>query len=143
MQPAGLAEDAARFARVANERSDRIAAREHAADDFAADAAGGADNCSGHRAPFGEARSVPPPTASAPGGPAQPRSRGTKLSAVAAMNLPTPTGLPHGRNNQLIGRKAWASSRSSYSQPSTSSGRRPAAPTRTRQGSRSAAGRRP
>ncbi|CAA9213527.1 MAG: Dihydrofolate reductase, partial [uncultured Acidimicrobiales bacterium] len=37
----------------------------------------------------------------------------------------------------------WASSTSRCSRPSTSSGRRPAAPTRTRRGSRSAAGRRP
>jgi dihydrofolate reductase len=44
---------------------------------------------------------------------------------------------------QLIGSMTWASSTSSCSQPSTSSGRRPAAPTRTRRGSRSAAGRRP
>ena len=48
-QPAGLAEDAAGFAGVANERGDRIAAREYAADDLAADAAGGADHCGGHR----------------------------------------------------------------------------------------------
>src|SRR5262249_23493683 len=33
-------------------RGDRIAAREHAADNLAADAAGGADHCGGHRVPF-------------------------------------------------------------------------------------------
>ena len=36
-QPVGVAEDAARFIGVANERSDRVAAREDAADDLAAD----------------------------------------------------------------------------------------------------------
>ena len=45
MQPAGFAEGAAGFAGVADERGDRIAAREYAADDLAADAAGGADHC--------------------------------------------------------------------------------------------------
>src|SRR3954463_2957482 len=58
------------------------------------------------------------------------------------MRLPAPAGLPPSRDNQLIGSRAWASSTSSCSQPSTSSGRRPAAPRRTRRGSRSAAGRR-
>ena len=38
MQPAGFAEGAAGFAGVADERGDRIAAREYAADDRAADA---------------------------------------------------------------------------------------------------------
>jgi len=51
-QPAGFAEGAAGFAGVANERGDRIAAREYAADDLAADAAGGADHCGGHRVSF-------------------------------------------------------------------------------------------
>src|SRR5262249_47876888 len=37
---------------VANERGDHIAAREHAADDLAADAAGGADHRRGHRVSF-------------------------------------------------------------------------------------------
>ena len=40
------------FAGVANERGDRITAREYAADDLAADAAGGADHCGGHRVSF-------------------------------------------------------------------------------------------
>jgi hypothetical protein len=44
--------------RVANERDDRIAALEYAADDLAADAAGGADYCGGLVSPFGRARSV-------------------------------------------------------------------------------------
>jgi dihydrofolate reductase len=57
-----------------------------------------------------------------------------EAGAVAAMSLPAPTGLPPDRNNRLIWSKAWASSTSSCSQPSTSSGSRPAAPTRTRQG---------
>jgi hypothetical protein len=52
VQPAGFAEDAAGFAGVANERGDRIAAGEYAADDLAADAAGGADHCGGHRVSF-------------------------------------------------------------------------------------------
>jgi hypothetical protein len=52
VQPAGFAEGAAGFAGVANERGDRIAAREYAADDLAADAAGGADHCGGHRVSF-------------------------------------------------------------------------------------------
>jgi hypothetical protein len=52
VQPAGFAEGAARFAGVANERGDRLAAREYAANDLAADAAGGADHCGGHRASF-------------------------------------------------------------------------------------------
>jgi hypothetical protein len=47
--PVGFAKGAAGFAGVANERGDRIAAREYAADDLAADAAGGADHCGGHR----------------------------------------------------------------------------------------------
>jgi hypothetical protein len=37
-----------------------------ATDDLAADAAGGANRCGAHRAPFGKARSAPPPTALAP-----------------------------------------------------------------------------
>jgi hypothetical protein len=41
VQPAGFAEGAAGLAGVANQRGDRIAAREQAADDLAADAAGG------------------------------------------------------------------------------------------------------
>ena len=52
VQPAGVAEDAAGLAGVANERGDRIAAPEHAADDLAADTAGGADHCGGHRVSF-------------------------------------------------------------------------------------------
>jgi hypothetical protein len=40
------------FAGVADERGDRIAAREYGADDLAADAAGGADHCGGHRVPL-------------------------------------------------------------------------------------------
>ena len=39
MQPAGVAEGTAGLAGVADERGDRIAAREQAADDLAADAA--------------------------------------------------------------------------------------------------------
>ena len=42
MQPEGFGEGAAGFAGVANERGDRLAVREQAADDLAADAAGGA-----------------------------------------------------------------------------------------------------
>jgi hypothetical protein len=52
VQPAGFAEGAAGFAGVADERGDRIAAREYATDDLAADAAGGADHCGGHRVFF-------------------------------------------------------------------------------------------
>jgi hypothetical protein len=52
VQPAGFAEGAAGFARVANNRGDRLAAREYAADDLSADAAGGADHCGGHRVSF-------------------------------------------------------------------------------------------
>jgi hypothetical protein len=52
VQPAGFAEGAAGFAGVADERGDRIAAREYAADDLAADAAGSADHCGGHRVSF-------------------------------------------------------------------------------------------
>jgi uncharacterized protein (DUF2252 family) len=49
VQAAGVGEGTAGFARVANERGDRIAAGEYAADDLAADAAGGADHRGGHR----------------------------------------------------------------------------------------------
>jgi hypothetical protein len=49
VQPAGVAEGTAGFARVADERGDCIAAREQAADDLAADAAGGADHSGAHR----------------------------------------------------------------------------------------------
>jgi hypothetical protein len=49
VQRARFAEGAAGFAGVADERGDRIAAREYAADDLAADPASGADHCSGHR----------------------------------------------------------------------------------------------
>jgi hypothetical protein len=52
VQPAGFAEGAAGLARVANKRSDRIAVREYATDDLAADPAGGADHRGGHRVPF-------------------------------------------------------------------------------------------
>jgi hypothetical protein len=52
VQPAGFAERTAGFARVADECRDRIAAGEQAADDLAADAAGGTDHCGGHRASF-------------------------------------------------------------------------------------------
>jgi len=52
VQPGGFAEGAAGFAGVANKRGDRLAAREYAADDLAADAAGGADHCGGHRFSF-------------------------------------------------------------------------------------------
>jgi hypothetical protein len=52
VQPVGFAEGAAGFVGVANERGDRIAAREYAADDLAADAARGADHCGGHRVSF-------------------------------------------------------------------------------------------
>jgi hypothetical protein len=52
VQPAGFAEGVAGFAGIADERGDRIAAREFAADDLAADAAGGADHCGGHRVSF-------------------------------------------------------------------------------------------
>jgi hypothetical protein len=45
VQPAGLAEGAAGFAGVADERHIRIAVRQDAADDLAADATGGADHC--------------------------------------------------------------------------------------------------
>jgi hypothetical protein len=48
VQPVEFAEGAAGFDGVANERGDRLAAREYAADDLAADAAGGADHCGGH-----------------------------------------------------------------------------------------------
>jgi hypothetical protein len=54
VQAVGFAEGAAGFVGVANERSDRIAAREDAADDLAADAAGGADHCGSHRVSFRE-----------------------------------------------------------------------------------------
>jgi hypothetical protein len=40
------------FAGVADECGDRIAAREYAADDLAADAAGGADHCGAHHGSF-------------------------------------------------------------------------------------------
>jgi hypothetical protein len=46
---------------VADERGDRIAAHEQAADDLAADAAGGADHCGAHRVCFRKARSAPGP----------------------------------------------------------------------------------
>ena len=49
MQRARFAEGAAGFAGVADERGDRIAAREYAADDLAADAAGRAQHRGGHR----------------------------------------------------------------------------------------------
>jgi hypothetical protein len=54
VQPVGFAERVAGFVGVANERGDRIAAREEAADDLAADAAGGADHCGCHRVSFRE-----------------------------------------------------------------------------------------
>jgi hypothetical protein len=41
-----------RFVGVANERRDRVAAREYAADDLAAGAAGGVDHCDGHHFSF-------------------------------------------------------------------------------------------
>ena len=49
MQPAAFAEGPAGLAGVADERGNRIAAREQAADDLAADTAGGADHCGAHR----------------------------------------------------------------------------------------------
>jgi hypothetical protein len=49
VQSVRFPEGAAGFVGIADERGDRIAAREYAADDLAADAAGGADNGSGHR----------------------------------------------------------------------------------------------
>jgi hypothetical protein len=52
VQPARSAEGAAGFAGVADERGDRIAAREYAADDLAADTAGGTAHCGGHRVSF-------------------------------------------------------------------------------------------
>jgi hypothetical protein len=52
VQPAGFAEGVAGLAGVADERSDRIAAREQAADDLAADATGGADHRAAHRVSF-------------------------------------------------------------------------------------------
>jgi hypothetical protein len=51
VQPDGFAEGAAGFAGVADERGDRIAARQDAADDQAADMTGSADHCGGHRSP--------------------------------------------------------------------------------------------
>jgi hypothetical protein len=56
VQPVAFAEGAAGFVEIANERDDRIAAREYAADDLAADAAGGADHCGRHRGSFRQAR---------------------------------------------------------------------------------------
>jgi hypothetical protein len=50
--PPGSAEGAAGFARVTDQRGDRIAAREYAGDDLAADAPGGADHGGGHRVPL-------------------------------------------------------------------------------------------
>jgi hypothetical protein len=52
VQPAWFAEGAAGLAGVADERGDRITAREYAANGLAADAAGGADHCGGHRVSF-------------------------------------------------------------------------------------------
>ena len=52
MQPAGFAKCAAGLARVADERSHCIAAGEEAADDLAADAAGGAYDSRCHRVSF-------------------------------------------------------------------------------------------
>jgi hypothetical protein len=52
VQPAGFAEGAAGFHGVTNERGDRLAAREYATDDLAANAAGGPDHCGGHRISF-------------------------------------------------------------------------------------------
>ena len=49
VQPAGFAEGAAGFAGVANKRGDRVAAREQAVDDLAADPAGGAGHRGAHR----------------------------------------------------------------------------------------------
>jgi hypothetical protein len=49
VQSVRFPEGAAGFVGIADERGDRIAAREYAADDLAADAAGGADHGSGHR----------------------------------------------------------------------------------------------
>jgi hypothetical protein len=54
VQPVGFAEGAAGLGGVADERGDRIAAREDATDDLAADATGGADHCGGHRISFRE-----------------------------------------------------------------------------------------
>jgi hypothetical protein len=47
--PPGSPKGAAGLAGVANKRGDGLAAREHAADDLAADAAGGADHRGGDR----------------------------------------------------------------------------------------------
>jgi hypothetical protein len=52
VQSAGFAEGAAGLAGIADERGDRIAALKQAADDLAADAAGGADHCGAHHASF-------------------------------------------------------------------------------------------
>ena len=52
VEPIEFAERAAGFVRVANERRDRISAREQAADDLAPDATGGADHRGGHRVSF-------------------------------------------------------------------------------------------
>jgi len=52
VQPTRFAEGAAGLAWVTNQGGDRIAARECAADDLAADAAGGADHRGGHRFSF-------------------------------------------------------------------------------------------
>jgi hypothetical protein len=52
VQPAWFAEGAAGFVGVADERGDRIATREYAADDLTANTAGGADHCGGHRVSF-------------------------------------------------------------------------------------------
>ena len=49
VQSVGFAEGAAGFVGVANERGDRVATHEEAADDLAADAAGGAEHGGGHR----------------------------------------------------------------------------------------------
>jgi hypothetical protein len=72
VQPAGFAEGAAGFTGVADERGDRLAAREQAADDFAADA-GGADHRGGHRISLVRARwptrpGGGPPAGGGPGG---------------------------------------------------------------------------
>jgi hypothetical protein len=52
VQAAGFAEGTPGLGGVADERGDRIAAREYPADDLAADAAGGADHCGAHRVSF-------------------------------------------------------------------------------------------
>ena len=57
-QPVGFAEDAAGLVGVTNERGDPITARQHPADEFAADPAGSPYHCGGQRVSFGKARTV-------------------------------------------------------------------------------------